>query len=88
MRILGRRHAGNEVAPYVQVNAVAPGYFHTELTAPFFEDKDWAESILSRIPTGRTGKPEDLMGTAVFLASSASYYIISQTIYVDGGWTA
>ncbi|MFP3123782.1 SDR family oxidoreductase [Ectobacillus funiculus] len=77
-----------EWAPYIQVNAIAPGYFHTELTAPLFQDKEWADSILSRIPTGRTGKPEDLNGVAVLLASSASDYITGQTIYVDGGWTA
>ncbi|MDP9739089.1 UNVERIFIED_ORG: NAD(P)-dependent dehydrogenase (short-subunit alcohol dehydrogenase family) [Bacillus sp. B2I3] len=77
-----------EWAPYIQVNAIAPGYFHTELTAPLFKDKEWANSIISRIPTGRTGKPEDLNGSTVFLASSASDYITGQTIYVDGGWTA
>ncbi|MEK4011308.1 SDR family NAD(P)-dependent oxidoreductase [Peribacillus sp. FSL M8-0224] len=77
-----------EWAPYIQVNAIAPGYFHTELTAPLFQDKEWADSILSKIPTGRTGKPEDLNGLAVLLVSSASDYITGQTIYVDGGWTA
>lgn len=77
-----------EWAPYIQVNAIAPGYFHTELTAPLFQNKEWTDRILSRIPTGRTGKPEDLNGVAVLLASSASDYITGQTIYVDGGWTA
>ena len=77
-----------EWAPSIQVNAIAPGYFHTELTAPLFKNKEWKDSILSRIPTGRTGEPEDLNGLAILLASSASDYITGQTIYVDGGWTA
>lgn len=77
-----------EWAPHIQVNAIAPGYFHTELTAPLFENREWREKTLSRIPTGRTGKPEDLNGIALLLASSASDYITGQTIYVDGGWTA
>lgn len=76
-----------EWAPNIQVNTIAPGYFHTDLTAPLFEDKEWTKKILSRIPTGRTGNPDDLNGAAVFLASGASNYITGQTIYIDGGWT-
>ncbi|GMA63495.1 short-chain dehydrogenase [Alicyclobacillus fastidiosus] len=77
-----------EWASCIQVNAIAPGYFHTELTAPLFKNPEWYNSILKRIPQGRTGVPEDLAGTAIFLASDASNYITGQTIYVDGGWIA
>ncbi|ARK32433.1 SDR family oxidoreductase [Halalkalibacter krulwichiae] len=77
-----------EWAPHIQVNAIAPGYFKTELTEVLFQDENWKQSILSRIPTGRTGKPEDLNGITVLLASEESNYITGQTIYVDGGWTS
>ena len=77
-----------EWASHIQVNAVAPGYFHTELTAPLFKDPERSKIILSRIPQGRLGVESDLAGTAVYLASDASNYITGQTIYVDGGWIA
>lgn len=77
-----------EWAPHIQVNAIAPGYFHTELTDVLFQDESWKNRVLSRIPTGRTGYPKDLHGIAVFLSSDASEYITGQTIYVDGGWTS
>ncbi|MED3790090.1 SDR family oxidoreductase [Peribacillus frigoritolerans] len=77
-----------EWAPHIQVNAIAPGYFDTELTQVLFQDEAWKNKVLSRIPTGRTGQAKDLNGLAVFLSSDASDYITGQTIYVDGGWTA
>jgi NAD(P)-dependent dehydrogenase (short-subunit alcohol dehydrogenase family) len=73
---------------HIHVNAIAPGYIKTRQTAPLFADEKRVEWMLSRIPLGRTGLPEDLAGVAVFLASAASDYITGQTIIVDGGWMA
>lgn len=72
----------------INVNAIGPGYFRTDLTKPLQEDKDRSAQILSRIPMRRWGDPDDLKGVVVFLASEASDYITGQTIYVDGGWLA
>jgi 2-deoxy-D-gluconate 3-dehydrogenase len=72
----------------INVNAIAPGYFKTHQTAHLFADEKRVEWMLSRIPWGRTGVPEDLAGAVVFLASAASDYITGQTIIVDGGWMA
>ena len=70
----------------VNVNAIAPGYIDTEMNAALKGDPTRNEQILSRIPIGRWGDPEDLVGTALFLASPASNYINGFTIAVDGGW--
>jgi 2-deoxy-D-gluconate 3-dehydrogenase len=70
----------------ISVNAIGPGYFHTDMTDPVFKDRERLERIKRRIVMDRTGTPEDLMGTAVFLASAASDYITGQLIYVDGGY--
>jgi len=79
----------NEWAPHgVNVNAIAPGYIATDNTQALREDPDRAPSILSRIPAGRWGTPEDLAGAFVFLASSASDYVHGAVLPVDGGWLA
>ncbi len=72
----------------INVNAIGPGYFITHLTADLFNNEDRKKWVLSKIPFGRTGDPEDLAGTVVFLASAASDYITGQIINVDGGWLA
>jgi len=72
----------------INVNAIAPGYMATDNTAALRADQDRNKSILDRIPAGRWGTPEDLAGTAVFLASSASDYVNGSVIPVDGGWLA
>jgi len=70
----------------IQVNGIGPGYFATEQTAPLrVEGNPFNDFILNRTPAGRWGNAEDLMGTAIFLASSASDFINGQIIYVDGG---
>lgn len=79
----------NEWAQYnIQVNAIAPGYFRTDNTQRLQDDPARNEAITNRIPAGRWGNPEDLGGTAVFLASSASNYVNGTIINVDGGWMA
>lgn len=72
----------------IQVNAIGPGYFLTDMTAPFFADPAHRSWIESKIPAGRIGKPEDLAAAAIFLSGSGSDYITGQIIYVDGGWLA
>lgn len=70
----------------INVNAISPGYFLTELTAALFADPERAKWVLGKIPLGRTGEPADLAGAVVFLASPASDYITGQVLSVDGGW--
>lgn len=72
----------------INVNAIGPGYIATDLTAPLQADEDFNRWVLSKTPLGRWGQPDDIVGTAVFLASSASDFITGQIIYVDGGWLA
>ncbi|WP_243350522.1 2-dehydro-3-deoxy-D-gluconate 5-dehydrogenase KduD [Stenotrophomonas acidaminiphila] len=72
----------------LNINAIAPGYMATDNTAQLRADEDRSKAILDRIPAGRWGRPEDLGGTAVFLASSASDYVNGAVIPVDGGWLA
>ncbi|MFO7153264.1 MAG: SDR family oxidoreductase, partial [Bacillota bacterium] len=79
----------NELASKnVQVNAIAPGYIETKNTKPIREDEKRYMEILSRIPAGRWGVPEDVAGAAVFLASKASDYMSGHILCVDGGWMA
>jgi 2-deoxy-D-gluconate 3-dehydrogenase len=81
------RALANEWARHnINVNAIAPGYFETDVTTGIRNDPVRTEKILGRIPAGRWGKPEDLKGAAVFLASSASDYVHGAVIPVDGGW--
>jgi len=81
------RALANEWARHgINVNAIAPGYFETEVTAGIRSDVQRTEVVLSRIPAGRWGKPEDLQGAAVFLASAASDYLHGSIVAVDGGW--
>ena len=72
----------------VQVNAIGPTYFETDLTRPLFEDEERHDFITSRTPMGRWGQPHELAGAVIFLASSASDYVTGHTLMVDGGWTA
>jgi len=77
----------NEWAPAgVTVNGIAPGYIATDNTEALREDPDRSASILSRIPAGRWGRPEDLGGATVFLASPAAAYVTGVILPVDGGW--
>ena len=83
------RALANEWAAHgVQVNAIAPGYIATDNTQALREDPAREPAIRGRIPAGRWGTPEDLVGAAVFLASRASDYVSGHVLAVDGGWMA
>src|SRR5690606_11711892 len=70
----------------VNVNAIAPGYIRTDNTLALQQNETRNRQILERIPAGRWGEPEDLAGTAVFLAARASDYVNGLVLVVDGGW--
>lgn len=72
----------------LQCNALAPGYFATDMTRPLQEDPEFDAWVRLRTPAGRWGEPDELVGAAVFLCSDASSYVNGQILYVDGGWTA
>lgn len=83
------RLMANEWAQHgINVNAIAPGYMATNNTQALRADEDRSSEILGRIPAGRWGKPDDMAGPIVFLASEASRYVQGYTIAVDGGWLA
>src|SRR6266702_8352342 len=69
----------------VTVNCLAPGWFKTEQNQALYENQDWVDYLNERIPLKRTGRPDDLDGAIVFLASEASRYITGQTLLIDGG---
>ncbi len=71
----------------ITVNCLAPGWFQTAQNRVLYEDKDWVEYLVERIPLKRPGEPHDLDGAIVFLASESSRYITGQTLLVDGGIT-
>ena len=72
----------------IRVNAIGPGYFRTELTEVFYRDANWTEAMLAKIPQGRFGDVEDLVGATIFLSSPAASYVTGQILFVDGGFTA
>lgn len=72
----------------VTVNAVAPTYIRTPLTAPMFEDKTFLQDCLDRIPMGRIGEVDDVSGSVVYLASPAARFVTGTTLLVDGGYVA
>jgi NAD(P)-dependent dehydrogenase (short-subunit alcohol dehydrogenase family) len=72
----------------IRVNAIAPGYFRTAMTEVFYEDPGWQERMLAKIPAGRFGNLDDLVGAAIFLVSDASAYVTGQCLAVDGGFLA
>ena len=72
----------------ITVNSVAPTFIDTPLTRPMFENKEFYNDVISRIPMGRLGTPEDVVGAVVYLASPAAAMVTGHTLLVDGGWTA
>lgn len=69
----------------IQINGIGPGYFDTEMTHPLVVNEEFSNWLCKRTPANRWGNPEELVGTAVFLASKASDFVNGQIIYVDGG---
>lgn len=81
------RALANELAPRgITVNAIAPGYIATDNTAPLRADPQRSAELLSRIPAGRFGQPDDLAAATVFLAGPGAAYVTGAVISVDGGW--
>jgi NAD(P)-dependent dehydrogenase (short-subunit alcohol dehydrogenase family) len=80
---------GCEWGPHkINVNAIAPTVFRTELTQWMFDDSAFYKNFLRRIPIGRLGEPEDFIGTVIYLSSKASDFMTGAVLYVDGGYTA
>jgi NAD(P)-dependent dehydrogenase (short-subunit alcohol dehydrogenase family) len=78
-----------ELAPHrIRVNTLCPTFVRTPMTAPFFDDPWFQKTMLPRIPLGRPGEVEELMGAILFLASDASSLVTGSALMVDGGWTA
>lgn len=72
----------------IRVNAIAPGYFRTDLTDVFYQDENWSSAMLQKIPMAEFGDMEDVKGSVVFLSSNAARYITGQCIGIDGGYLA
>lgn len=72
----------------IRVNALAPGFFESEMTAPMYSDERSLEWLRRNTPLPDPGRPEDLVGAVLWLVSDAGRYVTGQTIAVDGGWTA
>jgi len=82
------KNLASEWAKYnINVNAVAPTFIETPGTEPWLKDKDFRQSVIDRIPLGRIGKPMEVAGAVVFLASDAASLITGEIMLIDGGWT-
>jgi 2-deoxy-D-gluconate 3-dehydrogenase len=78
-----------EWAPYgIRVNAIAPTFIKTPMSIPWLKDKSFKKFVTSRIPLGRLGQPEDVVGAVLFLVSDAAGLVTGTTFLIDGGWTA
>lgn len=85
---LTRSMAVEWAASGIQANAIGPGYMLTDMNQALVDNRDFNAWLMSRIPSKRWGRPDELVGAAIFLASSASDYVNGQIIYVDGGMLA
>jgi gluconate 5-dehydrogenase len=88
IRNLTRAMAVEWAAHGIQANAIGPGYMLTDMNQALVDNPDFNIWLMSRIPAKRWGRPDELVGAAIFLASDASTYVNGQTIYVDGGMLA
>lgn len=78
-----------ELGPHgIRVNTLCPTFIETPMTRPFFEDARFRDFVLGKIKLGRLGRPEDIMGAVVFLASDASALMTGSALMLDGGWTS
>ena len=83
-----QRHGDRLGQAWAQVNAIAPGYFRTELNKALVEDEKFSAWLAARTPMGRWGDVDELVGAAIYLASDASSFVNGHILYVDGGITA
>ena len=72
----------------VRVNTICPGVFATDMTDSYLKDKQFKDMIQNKVPLGRHAKPDELVGTVVYLASKASDYMTGHALVIDGGWTS
>ncbi len=72
----------------INVNAVCPGVFATDMTEDYLESEEFVQNIKDNVPLGRYANPEELVGTIVYLSSKASDYVTGHSLVIDGGWTA
>ena len=86
IKMLSRSMAAEWAQFNIQANSIGPGYILTEMNTALIENADFNAWVKASNPAGRWGKPEELVGTAIYLASAASSYVNGQIIYVDGGW--
>ena len=78
-----------DLAPHrIRVNAIAPTFIETPMTAPYLSDSAFMANVVAKIKLGRLGRVEDLMGAVLFLAADASSLVTGTSLVVDGGWTA
>lgn len=88
IKLLTKSMAAEWAQYNIQSNAIGPGYILTDMNQALVENAEFDRWVRNSNPSGRWGQPEELIGTAVYLASSASNYVNGQIIYVDGGWLA
>jgi gluconate 5-dehydrogenase len=88
LKMLTRAMAVEWAKHNLQINGIGPGYIATEMTRPLMENPEFNQWICGRTPAGRWGRPDELVGAAVFLAAPASDFVNGQIIYVDGGLLA
>ncbi len=86
IKLLSKAMAAEWAKFDIQANSIGPGYILTDMNQALIDNKEFDAWVRASNPAGRWGKPEELVGTAVFLASAASNYVNGQIIYVDGGW--
>jgi gluconate 5-dehydrogenase len=85
LRMLTKAMCADWAQHNLQINAIGPGYFATEMTKPLVENQEFNAWVVGRTPAKRWGQPEELIGAAVFFSSSASNFVNGQILYVDGG---
>jgi gluconate 5-dehydrogenase len=88
IKLLTKSMAAEWAVHNIQSNGIGPGYILTDMNSALVENLEFNQWVCNSTPSGRWGKPDELIGTAVYLASSASNYVNGQMIYVDGGWLA